>query len=171
MGDIQFARPQRAAFDAGPKYALSYLAIPADPPVHVVVLSQAMAWFELHWYSGKHCPCTMPSGYCYLCQALNLPTTPHGYFFAQVEGSSKTGVLHLTGAAVDACPALARVRQLRGVRLTLSRRNRKPKGHILIDVTGDTFDLSKLPPAGDIEAWMQKTLYPHALPVNPTKEV
>jgi len=170
MGQLSFARPQRRAFETGPKYATDFLTVPHDPPLSVVVLSDKMAWYELHWYSGKHCPCTAPTGACYLCDQLHLPTTAQGYCFVRVEGKDKTGVLHLTGDAVDRCPPLARVTRLRGCRLTISRKNKKPHGQIIIDVVGDTFDVSKLPACSDIEEWMHRALSKHALPVNPKEK-
>lgn len=148
-------RPQGRNGYTGPLYPHQFLVPPPSGSTQLVFLSPKFESYEIHWYGKMHHICTAPTGMCDGCRR-GTPVKPLCYGFALVEGTTRIGVLKLTPRMIDAEPALGRLQRARGVQARYYRYKNCPQGRACIEVQGEVFDPSTLPPAPDIEAFLLK---------------
>jgi len=91
-GDV--ARPKTGR-KPGKKFATGFVQVYDRIGVRFAATSKSVEWYEMHFYNGRHFPCTIPSGHCHCCSAHNS-TEPEGYFAVVIEGQANQTVFHIT---------------------------------------------------------------------------
>jgi len=140
----------------GKKYAFEFLEPAVAGITPLIVLSERIEWFEIHWFGGRHVLCVVPPLVCSPCNH-NVPRTPSGYFVAMHAETMARGMIRLTPRMLDEEPQLKLAKSIRGVHLNYYRVGNKPKGKKMVRVTGDTFNTSGLPVAPDVTSFVLRT--------------
>lgn len=147
------ARPKGRGKYMGPLFKHAFIVPMCNRPLNVTLLNSRVYDVETHWFKRMHRICTLPSGKCFPC-SINLPTNPLAYIFAQVDGTSRVGVVKLTPRMVEEEAAFRVYTDLRGVKCTYWRPGAYERGPCKIRIDGETFDKSTLPSEPNIEAWV-----------------
>jgi hypothetical protein len=124
------------------------IRVPASKPLALVILAEKLTGCPTHYWHGRTAPCERPE--CEACEQGNSPRW-HAYVPCIIAQTGERCILELTGqAAQQLSPTIDEYQTLRGIKIVVERKSKRPNGRIAITTIPGRVAESSIPAEPDV---------------------